>query len=130
MSRRLAAATVLAVVFAVCGVRAAEETSPEALATRALESALKHLQKKEHEAARKDFDAAKQAYMHLFVHDRSASHMVMKTMKSWVEERRAKRSTIDSASAVIIDTFDAWVQERDTLARAVVNLGHNSPDWK
>jgi ABC-type transporter MlaC component len=129
MSRRLAA-TVLAVVVAACGALAAEPTSPEALATRALDSALKHLQKQEHDAARKDFDAAKQAYMHLFVHDRSASHALMKTMKSWVEERRAKRSTIDSAAFGIIDTFDAWVRERDTLARSVVNLGHNSPDWK
>ena len=129
MSRRLAA-TVLAVVLAACGVRAAEQTSPEALATQALESALKHLEKKEHEAARKDFDAARQAYMHLFVHDRSASNVLMKTLKSWVEERRAKRSTLDAAAALIIDNFDAWVRERDTLARSVGNLGHNSPDWK
>jgi len=129
MSRRLAA-TVLAVVFAASGVLAAEQTSPDVLATQAMDNALKHLQKKENEAARKDFDAAKQAYMHLFVHDRSASNVLMKTMNSWIEQRRANRSTIDSAAVAIVDAFAAWVRERDALARSVVNLGHNSPDWK
>jgi hypothetical protein len=54
----------------------------------------------------------------------------MKTMNSWIEQRRANRSTIDSAAVAIVDAFAAWVRERDALARSVVNLGHNSPDWK
>jgi hypothetical protein len=29
-----------------------------------------------------------------------------------------------------VDAFAAWVAERDSLAMAVGNLGHNSPDWK
>jgi len=70
---------------------------------------------------------AKQAYMHLFVHDRTASNVLMKTMKTWVEKHRARPAGSDSAA---IDAFDAWVRERDALASAVVNLGHNSPDWK
>jgi hypothetical protein len=106
--------------------------------------------RKEYEAALKDFEMAptsseavahraeaylglnrlinaKQAYMHLFVHDRTASSVLMKAMKTWVEKHRARPAGIEPAA---IDAFDAWVRERDTLASAVVNLGHNSPDWK
>jgi tetratricopeptide (TPR) repeat protein len=70
---------------------------------------------------------AKQAYMHLFVHDRSASNVLMNAMKSWVEKHRARPDGIEPA---VVDAFDAWVRERDTLASSVGNLGHNSPDWK
>ena len=72
-------------------------------------------------------DAAKQSYMHLFVHDRTASNVLMKAMKAWVEKRRAQPAGVEPAA---IDAFDAWVRERDTLALSVGNLGHNSPDWK
>ncbi len=72
-------------------------------------------------------DAAKQSYMHLFVHDRAASNVLMKAMKAWVEKRRAQPAGVEPAA---IDAFDAWVRERDTLALSVGNLGHNSPDWK
>lgn len=72
-------------------------------------------------------DAAKQSYMHLFVHDRSASHVLMKAMKAWVDARRAQPAGVDPSA---INAFDAWVRERDTLAMSVGNLGHNSPDWK
>ena len=70
---------------------------------------------------------AKQAYMHLFVHDRSVSHVLMKAMKAWVETHRARPAGVDSAA---VDAFAVWVGERDTLASSVGNLGHNSPDWK
>ena len=70
---------------------------------------------------------AKQAYMFLFVHDRPASNVLMKAMKLWVETRRVAPDGMEPAA---IDRFDAWVRERDALAGAVVNLGHNSPDWK
>jgi tetratricopeptide (TPR) repeat protein len=70
---------------------------------------------------------AKQAYMHLFVHDRAASNVLMKAMKRWVEKHRAQAAGVELPA---IDAFDAWVRERDTLASSVVNLGHNSPDWK
>jgi len=72
-------------------------------------------------------DAAKQSYMHLFVHDRAASNVLMKAMKAWVEKRRAQPAGVEPSA---IDAFDAWVRERDTLALSVGNLGHNSPDWK
>ncbi len=72
-------------------------------------------------------DAAKQSYMHLFVHDRSASHVLMNAMKSWVAAHRAQPDGVDAST---IDAFDAWVRERDALAMSVGNLGHNSPDWK
>ena len=211
MSRRLAGA-VFAVIFAGLGTGVfairnkpqasdAPKKSPEAVATAALTSGLKRLEKadqiesknpkqarKEYEAALKDFqaaaeaspdnyrahngagyslrklgnyeralasyeralvlaptsseaieyraeaylglnrlDAAKQSYMHLFVHDRTASNVLMKAMKAWVEKRRAQPAGVEPAA---IDAFDAWVRERDTLALSVGNLGHNSPDWK
>lgn len=72
-------------------------------------------------------DEARQAYMHLFVHDRTASHVLMNAMKAWLETRRAQPGGLDAAT---IAAFETWVRERDALAAAVVNLGHNSPDWK
>ena len=69
----------------------------------------------------------KPAYMHLFVHDRAASKVLMTAMKAWVEKRRLDPAGVDTAA---IDAFDGWVRERDALAVSVVNLGHNSPDWK
>jgi tetratricopeptide (TPR) repeat protein len=70
---------------------------------------------------------AKQAYMHLFVHDRTTSAVLMKAMKAWVTKRRAEPAGVDTAT---LSAFAAWVHERDTLATSVLNLGHNSPDWK
>jgi tetratricopeptide (TPR) repeat protein len=72
-------------------------------------------------------DEAKQAYMQLFVSDRTTSHVLMKAMKAWVAKRRADPAGVDAAA---LNAFDAWVQERDTLAASVLNLGHNSPDWR
>ncbi len=40
----------------------------------------------------------KQAYMQLFVHDRSASHVLMKAMKAWVEKHRAQPAGVDAGS--------------------------------
>jgi tetratricopeptide (TPR) repeat protein len=72
-------------------------------------------------------DEAKQAYMQLFVSDRMTSHVLMKAMKAWVAKRRTDPAGVDAAT---LKAFDAWVQERDTLAASVLNLGHNSPDWR
>jgi len=72
-------------------------------------------------------DEAKQAYMQLFVSDRMTSHVLMKAMKAWVAKRRTDPAGVDAAT---LNAFDAWVQERDTLAASVLNLGHNSPDWR
>ena len=72
-------------------------------------------------------DDVKQAYMHLFVHDRTASHVLMKAMTAWGEQHRSKPTGVDPAAA---DAFNTWVRERDVLASSVGNLGHNSPDWK
>jgi tetratricopeptide (TPR) repeat protein len=72
-------------------------------------------------------DEARQAYMQLFVSDRMTSHVLMKAMKAWVAERRTDPAGVDAAT---LNAFDAWVQERDTLASSVLNLGHNSPDWR
>jgi len=72
-------------------------------------------------------EETKQSYMHLFVHDRTASNVLMKAMKTWVERRRSQPAGVDAAT---FKAFESWVQERDALAASVVNLGHNSPDWK
>ena len=72
-------------------------------------------------------DDAKQAYMHLFVHDRAASNVLLKAMRTWIENHRAQPGAVDPA---IVAAFDAWVRERDMLASSVGNLGPNSPDWK
>ncbi len=145
MSRRLTGA-VIALIFAGSSGSAllairntpqaadAVKKSPEAAVIEALNTGLKRLEKanqSEYEAALKDFgaavNAAKQSYMYLFVHDRSASHVLMKAMKSWVAAHRAQPR---GAGASTVDVFDAWLRERDTLAMSVGNLGHNSPDWK
>ena len=44
-------------------------------------------------------DDAKQAYMHLFVHDRSASNVLMKAMKAWVGKHRARPAGVDPSSS-------------------------------
>ena len=72
-------------------------------------------------------EEAKDAYMHLFVHDRAASAVLMKAMRSWVENRRMQPAGLDPST---VAAFDTWVRERETLASSVGNLGHNSPDWK
>jgi len=72
-------------------------------------------------------DEVKQAYMHLFVHDRAASNTLMKAMRAWGETRRMQPGGVDPST---VAAFDKWVRERDTLASSVGNLGHNSPDWK
>lgn len=131
MSHRWAAA-VLALVFAGStgnGALAAQsksnetdsaKTSSETLATDALTKGLKHLEKGQ-------LNDAKRAYMYLFVHDRTASNVLMKGMKAWVEKHGARPAGVDATTS---DAFAAWVRERDTLASSVGNLGHNSPDWK
>lgn len=128
MSRSVAGA-VLALIFAgSSGLVAlpgrqhttAARPSSETAAVDSLTSGLEHLEK-----AR--LDDAKRTYMYLFVHDRTASHELMKAMKAWVKTHRAQHGGIDAATFA---AFDAWVLERDALAAAVVNLGHNSPDWK
>ena len=215
MSPRLAGA-ILALIFAgsagsgLLAIRSkpqqsdASKKSPDALATQALDSGLKRLEKadqvelknpkqarKEYEAALKDFqiaataapnnyrahngagyamrklgdyqralesydraltlaptsseaieyraeaylglnrlDDAKQAYMHLFVHDRTASNVLMKAMKAWAEKHRAQPASFDRVDSATVDAFNTWIRERDTLASSVGNLGHNSPDWK
>ena len=72
-------------------------------------------------------DEVKQAYMHLFVHDRAASHVLMGAMKAWAEGHRVQPGNVDPAT---VAAFDGWVHERATLAASVANLGHNSRDWK
>ena len=39
-------------------------------------------------------------------------------------------SQFNGLNAVTLSAFEAWVHERDTLAASVLNLGHDSPDWK
>jgi tetratricopeptide (TPR) repeat protein len=69
----------------------------------------------------------RQAYMYLFVHDRTNAGVLMKAMKAWIEERRANPGSVSPSA---LASFESWVFERDTLATSTLNLGHNSPDWK
>ena len=128
MSRRVAGA-VVALIFAGSSALLARPTPQQADAAGpaydaanvdSLKSGITHL-----EQAR--LGDAKRTYMYLFVHDRTASHELMKAMKDWVTKHREQRHGIDAATFA---AFDAWVLERDALAAAVINLGHNSPDWK
>lgn len=126
MSRKLAG-TVLALIFAgSSGLLAlperqanAAQHAPDA-AGESVSTGITHLEK-----AR--LSDAKRTYMYLFVHDRTASHELMKAMKEWVKKERGRRGGVDAATFA---AFEAWVRERDALAAAVINLGHNSPDWK
>jgi hypothetical protein len=155
MSRRLAGAVIAIVCSGFAGAELrAWRQGPQESGAEALQRGITRLAHKEFEAALNDFeiaaksmpessqvihhraeaylglnrlDAAKASYMHLFVHDRVASHVLMKAMKAWVDARRANPAGVAPAT---IDAFDAWVRERDTLAMSVGNLGHNSPDWK
>ena len=124
MSRRVAGA-VLALIFAGSSELVAQQMpaapqSPEAGTVDSLSSGLKHLEK-----AR--LSDAKRTYMYLFVHDRTASHELMSAMKAWVKKHGGQQAAVDAAA---FKAFEAWVLERDMLAAAVINLGHNSPDWK
>lgn len=120
MSRRVAGA-VLALVFAGSnGLLTTAAAQQPAGAIESLSDGLKHLEKGR-------LSDAKRTYMYLFVHDRTASNELIKAMKEWVKKPRAQHDGIDAAT---LDAFASWVRERDALAAAVVNLGHNSPDWK
>ena len=67
-------------------------------------------------------DEVKQAYRHLFVHDRAASNMLMKAMRAWGEARRMHLAawTFDIARVRQV------VRERDTLASSVWLCSTNS----
>lgn len=120
MSRRIAG-VVLALVFAgSSGLFALRPAAQQTDTVESLSSGLKHLEKGR-------LNDAKRTYMYLFVHDRTASSELMKAMKAWVKKERGHHGGVDAAT---FEAFDAWVRERDALAAAVVNLGHNSPDWK
>lgn len=120
MSRRVAGA-VLALVFAgSSGLLALPGAQQQDTVVESLSTGLKHLEK-----AR--LSEAKRTYMYLFVHDRTASNELMKAMKDWVKTQRGQHGGVGAAT---FGAFDSWVRERDALAAAVVNLGHNSPDWK
>ena len=120
MPRRVAG-IVLALVFAgSSGVLALRPAQQQSADVESLSSGLKHLEKGR-------LNDTKRTYMYLFVHDRTAAGELMKAMKAWVKKERGHHGGLDAAT---FDAFDAWVHERDALAAAVVNLGHNSPDWK
>ena len=78
-------------------------------------------------AEAKRLDAAKRAYMEMFIGNRGHASVLMRAMRTWVQKHRA-----DAAGLATLEfaAFDSWVQERDALAAATTNLAHNSPDWK
>ena len=58
-------------------------------------------------------EEAKQAYMHLFVHDRRNAGVLMKAMKTWVSQRHAAPAGVGAARS---PRSKRWVRERDALA--------------
>jgi hypothetical protein len=113
---------------------------PDVSAEDALKIGIERLQRAEHVEALGYFDkaldsyagaqrldAARGAYMDLFVSNRTYANALMKAFKTWVEKHRTDAAGLDPS---VFAAFDAWVHERDALAAATINLVHNSPDWK
>jgi tetratricopeptide (TPR) repeat protein len=71
-------------------------------------------------------DEAKQAYMQLFVANRPKADVLMKAMRSWIDQRRTGGTTDPAA----LSAFDQWTRERSALAAKTVAMTHNTPDWK
>lgn len=65
-------------------------------------------------------DDAKQAYLHLFEHDRERADKLMAAMQSWVESRRQEPGEVDPAE---VDAFAEWVSQRAQLADQTASLG-------
>ena len=120
--------------------RAAPAIAAIAVINDPLLSGISHLQRAEYAEAVTDFeraldsyaeakrlDAARQAYMEMFIGNRGHASVLMRAMRTWVQKHRA-----DAAGLTTVEfaAFDSWVQERDALAAATLNLVHNSPDWK
>jgi tetratricopeptide (TPR) repeat protein len=67
---------------------------------------------------------AKQAYLALFAASRTHADLLMKAMKTWVEQRRANPAGVDSAT---LDAFDGWLHERAALAEHTADMARNAP---
>ncbi len=65
-------------------------------------------------------DEAKEAYLHLFEHDRGRADLLMAAMEKWVERHRAEPGAVDPAQ---LDAFAQWVAQRSQLADQTASLG-------
>lgn len=65
-------------------------------------------------------EEAKEAYLHLFEHDRERADQLMEAMQSWVESRRQDPGAADPAA---VDAFAEWVAQRARLADQTASLG-------
>lgn len=65
-------------------------------------------------------EQAKEAYLHLFEHDRERADQLMEAMQTWVESRRQDPGSVDPAA---VDAFAEWVAQRSQLADQTASLG-------
>lgn len=65
-------------------------------------------------------DDAKKAYLELLASNRNLADSLMKSMKHWVEKRRADPAGVDPAT---ISAFEAWITERSEAASLTASMG-------
>ena len=65
-------------------------------------------------------DDAKKAYLELLASDRKLADQLMKSMKQWVEKRRADPAGVDPGT---ITAFEAWITERSEAASLTASMG-------
>lgn len=74
-------------------------------------------------------DDAKASYLQLFSSDRKQADILMKSMTTWVEKRKADPAGVDPAA---LAQFESWLKERGTLAGQTASMALNAPNhgWK
>jgi len=74
-------------------------------------------------------DDAKASYLQLFSSDRKQADILMKSMTTWIEKRKADPAGVDPAA---LTSFESWLKERGTLAGQTASMALNAPShgWK
>jgi tetratricopeptide (TPR) repeat protein len=69
-------------------------------------------------------DDAKKAYLELLAGNRPLADSLMKSMKQWVEKRRADPAGVDPAT---VTALEAWITERSEAASLTASMGLTGP---
>ena len=72
-------------------------------------------------------DEAKKAYTDLFAGDRPRADILMVSMKSFINDRRANANGLDAQK---VDEFSKWVDQRQTIAGQTSSLTTSSPNFR
>jgi tetratricopeptide (TPR) repeat protein len=74
-------------------------------------------------------DDAKASYLQLFSSDRQQADVLMKSMTTWVEKRKAEPAGVDPAA---LASFESWIKERGALAGQTASMALSAPShgWK